>query len=57
MLNSILDEIAGDEKKDAYDALPASIRGTYTRQEWLWFSDVEKRDLVMTECMPEVFDD
>lgn len=57
MSNSILDEIVGDGKRDAYDALPESIKGTYTRKEWLWFSDTEKRDLVMTECNPEIFED
>lgn len=56
-MSSILDEIAGVETQDAYDKLPASIKGMYTRKEWLWFSDIEKRDLVMNECNPEMFDD
>jgi hypothetical protein len=56
-VSSILDELASLETKDVYDALPASIKSMYTRREWLWFSDTEKRDLVMNECMPEFFDD
>lgn len=54
---SILDELAGEEVRDAYDKLPESIKGMYTRREWLWLSDIEKRDLVKNECMPETFDE
>ena len=56
-MSSLLDEIAGTGHEDAYDRLPASIKCMYTRPEWMWLSDKEKRDLVMNECQPEAFDD
>lgn len=54
---SLLDEIAGAEKKDAYDRLPESIKASYTRKEWLWLTDAEKVNLVRFECTPEAFND
>lgn len=45
------------EVKDAYDLLPESIKCTYTREQWMWFSDQEKNNLVTTECEPEAFED
>lgn len=38
---------------DEYDRLPEPIRMTYSRQEYLWLSDVEKATLFHRECDPE----
>lgn len=57
MASSLLEEIAGTGKKDAYDNLPASIKGMWTRAEWLWLSDLEKARLVSRECVPDAYDD
>jgi len=40
-----------------YDRLPEAIRHRFSRKEWLWMSDREKRDLVQSECEPEDFND
>lgn len=56
-MSELLDEIAGTGGRDAYDVLPKSIQCLYSREEWLWFSDREKADLVTNECMPETFDE
>jgi hypothetical protein len=55
--SDLLRELIGEEPLDPYNKLPASIRGEYTRTEWLWLSDKEKRDLVVNECNPTVFDE
>lgn len=38
--------------KDGYDELPKPIQMLYTREQWLWLSDLEKATLVQreTEC-------
>ena len=53
----LLAELAGEPfEADAYDKLPASVKSTIMRHEWLWLSDKEKADLVTTECEPDPFD-
>lgn len=39
--------------RDAYDALPESIKAVYSRKEWLWLSDAEKASLEQRETEPE----
>lgn len=57
-VSTLLDEIAGNQAAgDAYDHLPESIKGNYSRKEWMWLSDSEKVNLVTNECMPEAFDE
>jgi len=48
-LNPVLAQVLAE---DPYDQLPDSIKLTYTREQWLWFSDAEKAGLVQreTEC-------
>ena len=54
----LLDEIAGEPlEPDAYDKLPASVKATMTREGWMWLSDREKADLVITECEPDPFNE
>lgn len=55
LLDEFMDEPAKAPvlpKKDAYDALPESIRMYMTRTEWMWLSDQEKHALVAEECEP-----
>lgn len=61
---SLLDEFMGEPakapvlpSKDAYDALPESIKMYMTRPEWMWLSDKEKHALVAEECEPAGFSD
>jgi hypothetical protein len=36
-----------------YDALPESIKATYSFTEWQWLSNEQKGRLMQTECEPE----
>ena len=38
---------------DDYEALPESIKATYSEQEYLWLSSTEKARLLQTETEPE----
>lgn len=40
-----------------YEKLPASIKASYTPQEWLWLSSLEKANLVQTETEPDKYPD
>jgi hypothetical protein len=55
---SLLDELAGfeSEDQDAYDQLPEPVKLMYSREQWVWLSDKEKRGLVVRECEPESFE-
>lgn len=47
--------MSGDDlaPKDAYDALPETIKCAVDRHAWTWLSDREKADLVQHETEPE----
>jgi hypothetical protein len=38
---------------DDYDRLPECVKMIYTREQWLWLSDVQKAQLVQSETEPE----
>jgi len=66
VLHSISGEAASHEETDdagsrtgdvGYDELPESIKATYTHEQWKWFSDKEKANLVATECEPDAYED
>ena len=41
---------------DGYDSLPEPIKASYTRQQWLWLSASEKKNLLKAECEPDVIE-
>lgn len=53
MNNPLHSLVAEEPKDDDYDDLPEPIKGSYTREEFLWLSDAEKANLVTQECEPE----
>lgn len=36
-----------------YQALPGSIKSFISLKEYAWLSDVEKKNLIQSECEPE----
>jgi hypothetical protein len=48
-MNATLEEAM---RKDEYSQLPEPIKGLYTREQYLWLSDLEKATLIQreTEC-------
>jgi len=56
-MGSLLEEIVGEAVGDGYDRLPESVKGYHTHKEWLWLSDRQKLDLVVTECEPAVYEE
>jgi hypothetical protein len=51
-MNPVLAEVLAG--KDPYDELPIAVRQFYTREQYLWLSDVEKSTLILRECEPDI---
>jgi hypothetical protein len=49
-----MNPIVNDELKDDYDKLPEALKLVYTRQEYLWLSDLQKAKLIERETEPDV---
>lgn len=39
-----------------YDALPESVKATYSYREWLWLPDDQKARLIEIETTPDDYD-
>jgi len=41
------------EQTDDYDSLPEAIRQFYTKQQWEWMTDDQKKSIVQDNTEPE----
>lgn len=51
-----LNDISAAADQDDYLSLPDPIRMAYTRQEYLWLTDDQKRNLTQRETEPEIYE-
>ena len=56
-MRTLLNDAAAEAGQDDYSQLPEPIRDVYSRREYLWLTDDQKKRLIQTETEPEVWNE